>query len=76
VCRRGEPSHVDADFGDDDLGGAFTDPRDRGQQIGLLDERESGLVDAGVQSGDHVGEVIDVFQVQGAHQRVPIGEAT
>src|ERR671921_1640639 len=27
VRRGGESSHVDADFGDDDLGGALTDPR-------------------------------------------------
>ena len=65
VRRGGEPSHVDADLGDDDLGGAFTDPRDRGQQLGLLGEREAGLVDPGVQPGDHVREVVDVFQVQG-----------
>ena len=71
----GALSHVDPYFGDDDLGGAFTDPRDRGQQLDLRAEREAGLVDAGVQPGDHVGEVVDVFQVQGAHQRVLVTEA-
>ena len=74
--RSGEPSHVDPYFGDDDLGGPLTDPRDRGQQLDLRVEREAGLVDAGVQPGDHVGEVIDVFQVQNTHQRMLIGEAT
>ena len=35
--------------GDDDLGGALTDPWDRGQQLCLAGEREAGLVDAGGQ---------------------------
>jgi hypothetical protein len=30
---------------DDDLSGAFTDSRDRGQQADLRGEREAGLVD-------------------------------
>jgi hypothetical protein len=30
--RSGEPGHVDTDLGDDDLGGALTDPRNRRQQ--------------------------------------------
>src|SRR5882762_1920379 len=75
VRRCGEAGHLDADLGDDDLGGALTDPRDRLEQRRLLDEREAGLVDAGVQPGDHVGEVVDVLQMQGAHQRVLIREA-
>jgi hypothetical protein len=70
VRRGGKSGHVDTDLGDDDLSGALTDPRDRGQQLDRLGEREAGLVDAGVQPGDHVREVIDVFQMQGAHQRV------
>ena len=58
-----EAGHVDADFGDDDLGGALTDPRDRVQQLDLLGERETGFVDAGVQPGDHVGQAVDVLEV-------------
>jgi hypothetical protein len=53
-----------------ELGGALTDSRDCRQQLDLLGEREGGLVDLGVQPGDHVREVVDVFQVQGAHQRM------
>ncbi|MDQ3987747.1 MAG: hypothetical protein M3291_00835, partial [Actinomycetota bacterium] len=53
---------------DDDLGRTLTDPRDRRQQLGLPGEREGGLVDPGVQPGDHVSEMVDVFQVQHAHQ--------
>lgn len=40
-------------------------PGNRGQQLGLRGERAAGLADARVQPGDHVGKVIDVFQVQG-----------
>ena len=58
VRSGGEPCHVHADLGDDHLRGAFTDLRDRGQQLDLFGERETGLVDAGVQPGDHVGQVV------------------
>ncbi len=59
--RGGKPCHVDADLGDDDLGGALTDPRNRRQKLDLAGERQAGLVDANVQSSDHVGKVVDVF---------------
>jgi hypothetical protein len=61
VCCGGESGHVDADLGDDDPGGALTDPRDRGQQGALLGEREAGLIDTAIQPGDHVGEMVEVF---------------
>jgi len=57
------------------LRGALTDPRDGRQRRRLRDEREAGLVNAGVQAGDHVREVVDVLQMQGAHQCVLGAEA-
>src|SRR3954454_8093073 len=48
VRRGGESGHVDADLGDDDLSGALTDPGDGRQRRRLSDEREAGLIDAGV----------------------------
>lgn len=35
--------------------------QDRRQQRPLLGEREGGLLDPGVQAGDHVREMVDVF---------------
>jgi hypothetical protein len=50
-------------------------PRDRHQQLCRREEREGGPVDPGVQPGDHVSKVVDVFEVKGAHQQVLVTEA-
>jgi hypothetical protein len=69
--RGGEPARV---AGQDRGGGLRPDPRDRGQQVLLQTERDHHCLDLCVQPGDHLIEVVDVFQVQSAHQRVMVAE--
>jgi hypothetical protein len=74
MTRRREPAHVDADLGDDHLGGAFPDPRDRQREGGGLIERGHQLVHRGIELDDHRGEVIDVAQMQTQHHAVMVGQ--
>ena len=70
----GEPGHVDADLGDDHLGGPFTDPRDRAQQPQLLGERGEDLLDPVIQPVDHAREVVDLVRVHPGQQGVMVTE--
>src|SRR5215213_6394702 len=70
-----EHGHVDADLGDDDLGGAFADPGDGVQPVTGHRERGDHLVDAAVQGGDGAFQVLQVVKGQPDQQRVVVAEA-
>jgi hypothetical protein len=65
----------DADLGDHRGGGVPADPGDGGQQVPPALEGLHHLLDPGVQPGDRRLQVVDVVQVQAAHQGVVVAEA-
>ena len=67
--------HGDADLGDHGGGGVQADPGDGGQQVPPALKGLHHLLDAGVQLGDRRLQVVDVVQVQAAHQGVVVAEA-
>jgi hypothetical protein len=75
VSRGGEAAHVDADLGDDDLGGAPTHPGNGDQPPQLLTERADHPVHLEVEALDGGRELVDVVQVHPQHQRVMGAEA-
>jgi hypothetical protein len=70
MSRGGEAAHLDADLGDDHLGGAPTHPGNGDQPLQLLTERADHPVDLDVQALDRGRELVDVIQVHPQHQRV------
>src|SRR4029450_11159010 len=67
-----EHGHVDADLGDDALGGALADPGDGVQPVTGHRERGDPLVDAAVQSGDGAFQVLQVIKGQPDQQSVVV----
>ena len=70
-----EAAHIDADFGDDDLGTEWADARNSGQD---LDCRAKGLdvgLDLLVDSGNGLIKGIHVVQMQPQHEPVMGGNA-
>jgi hypothetical protein len=65
----------DADLGDHGGGGVSADPRDGSQQVPPALKGLHHLLDPGVQPGDRRFQVVDVVQVQAAHQGVVVTEA-
>jgi len=70
-----EHAHVDADLGDQDLGGALLDARDRHQQVTVRRERAELLLDLGREPVDRLVEEVDVREDLPDDQRVLVGEA-
>ena len=76
-----ERVHVDADLGDQHLGGALLDAGDRHQQLTLPGERGDPLLDLARQPVDRLVEEVDVREdlrddqrvlgVKAAHERLP-----
>ena len=66
----GERAHVDADLGDQHLGGALLDAGDRHQQVTLAGERGDPLLDLGRQPVDRLVEEVDVREDLADDQRV------
>ena len=71
----GEAAHVGADFGDDDLRGQITDPRDGPQEAHRLAERVETAVHLRVDLGDGGIEAIDLAQMQAQQEAVPLSDA-
>jgi hypothetical protein len=71
-----ELAHVDADLGDDYLGGAFADAGDGHKPAHLVSERGDHPVHLGVEAVDTGAQMIDVGQVHADHQGVVLVEAT
>ena len=69
-----EPGHVDADLGDDALGGPFADPGDRVEPVTGLAERGDHPVDLDVERGDRRFEVVDVVEDDPQHRGVMVPE--
>src|SRR3954451_23356881 len=77
-----EPGHLDADLGEDALGGPIADSGNGVQPVTGLGERDAGLagrggeqgVDALVQFGDRALQMLDVLQRQPDQQRVVLAE--
>jgi hypothetical protein len=67
--------HVDADLGDDGLGGAFADPGDGVQPVTSHRERGDHLVHAGVEAGDRGLQVLQVGKRQPDQQPMMLAEA-
>ena len=59
-----------SDLGEDGRGAGRPEPRDGLQELALPGERDHHLFHLGVAPGDHRIEVVEVFQMQLAHQRV------
>src|SRR6478609_12194726 len=66
---------VGAGFGNDRCGGERSDAGDGGQQLALGPKRLHHVLDLGVEPGDHLLEVVEMVQMQSAHQRVVVIEA-
>jgi len=75
VACGGEPAHVGADLGDDDLGGQVTDAGDGAQQLDRLAERVQAAVHLRVDLGQGGVERVDLAQVQPQQEPVPVGDA-
>ena len=72
----GEPAHVGADLGDDDLGGQVTDARDGAQQADRLAERVEVAAHLHVDLGDGGRQRVELPQVQAQQEAVPHGDAS
>ncbi len=72
----GEPAHIDADLGNDDLSGQVTDARDGPQQADRLAERVEVAVHLRVDGGDGGIKRINLAQVQAQQEAVPHGNAS
>ena len=71
--RAGELTHVRADLGQDDFGGASVDPGDGVQQRHLLSVRGDQLLDPRRERGDGLVQVVDVGQDLSDQQPVMVG---
>jgi len=57
-------------LGNDGCGGKGADAGDRGQQFTLAPRRLHHVLDLGVELGDHFVEMVEIVQMQSAHERV------
>jgi hypothetical protein len=73
MARGGDLTHVGADLGHDDLGGAPVDAGDGVQQRHLGGEGGDHLLDPLAQHGDGLVQVVDVGQDLGDQQPVMVG---
>ncbi len=70
----GEVAHLDADLGDQLLGGDHPDPGDRIQPLGVAGKRGDHPVDLGGDLVDLGGRCVDAFQHQLAQEAVVVVE--
>jgi hypothetical protein len=75
VCCGGEPGHVDADLGDDALGGSFAHSGDRVEPVTGLVERGDHPVDFDVEGGDCPFQIVDVVEDHTQHDGVVVVES-
>ena len=72
-CGR-ETGHVDADLGDDALGGSFPDARDRVEAVTGCYERGDHAVNLDVERSDCGFEMGDVIEHESQHLGVMVTE--
>jgi len=70
----GKAAHVDADLGDQLLGGGGADPGDLIELGRLAGERADRRLDLGVKGGDLLAVPVDVVQHHPQDRRVVVGE--
>ena len=70
-----EAAHVGAQLGDDHLGGALGDARNRAQKLTLALERAHALLDLCRERADRLIQVLDVRKQMGDQQRVVVAKA-
>ena len=71
----GKSGHVDADLGDDALGGSFADAGDRVEPVTGLAERGDHPVDFDVEGGDRPFQIVDVVEDDAQHDGVVVIES-
>ena len=70
VAGGGEAAHVEADLGEDDLGGELTDAGDGGEERDRFAERAEVALHLRVDGGDGGGERVDLAEVQAEEEAV------
>ena len=75
MARGGEAAHVDADLGEDHLGGGAADPTDLIQPVGRRRERDKLLFDPAVQLGDVGAGLVDAAKHRFQQEPVMVTEA-
>ena len=75
MARGGEAAHVDADLGEDHLGGGAADPGGLIQPVGRRRERDKLLFDPAVQLGDVGAGLVDAAKHRFQQEPVMVTEA-